>query len=261
MNNLDRINKIIEKYTKKKCDPYSTTEGAINNAECGNHRGLYYIYPELNFYFGLAKDKKATIIKRHEKHRAKLDVNLKKLYGPPIKKKQPEITFPKGWQEGICKYIIDGIDNIPQYFKKTSDGYVEPICRDFSVKHLIDVDKIQVIIWNLNEYPPEIIKAIEDEVIETIYPYCNQETSNLRNKLNKLFLETDNIIKKYDIYDKKLQIFSACFQKGILNNEGKKISQKIINKKRYTRQYFIENRNKYSRVLSDLFNEWDTIIK
>ena len=118
-----------------------------------------------------------------------------------------------------------------------------------------------MIIWNLNEYPPEIIKAIEDEVIETIYPYCNQETSNLRNKLNKLFLETHNIIKKYDIYDKKLQIFSACFQKGILNNEGKKISQKIINKKRYTRQYFIENRNKYSRVLSDLFNEWDTIIK
>ena len=53
MNNLELINSIIERHIKKKCSPYSTTEGSINNNECGNHRGLYYIYPEVNFYFGL----------------------------------------------------------------------------------------------------------------------------------------------------------------------------------------------------------------
>ena len=58
MNNLDTINNIIKNHVKNKCDPYSTTEGSINNKECGNHRGLYYIYPELNFYFGLSSKKK-----------------------------------------------------------------------------------------------------------------------------------------------------------------------------------------------------------
>ena len=261
MNNLDTINSIIKNHIKHKCDSYSTTEGAINNEECGNHRGLYYIYPELNFYFGLAKDKKATIIKRNEKHRAKLDVNLKKLYGPPIKKKQPTITFPKGWQEGICKYIIDGVDNIPQYFKKIDDGCVEPIYWDFSVKHLIDVDKIEVIVWNLDKYPPETIQAIEDEVIETIYPYCNTETSILRNKLNKIFLEAEKIITNNHNYDELLNECFTFFQNKILNNEGPIVSKKNIYRLNFVRQYFINVQDKYNHVLRDIFIEWCQIVE
>ena len=33
MNNVDTINSIIKNHVKHKCDPYSTTEGAINNKE------------------------------------------------------------------------------------------------------------------------------------------------------------------------------------------------------------------------------------
>ena len=260
-NNIDIINSIIENYVKKKCVPYYTTEGSINNKECGNHRGLYYIYPELNFYFGLSSKKNATIIARHETHRAKLDVNINKLFGPARKKKEPSLQFPIGWQEGICKYIIDEVDEIPQYFKKTVDGFVEPIYLDFSVKHLIDVDKIQVIIWNLNEYPPETIEAIEDKVIETIYPYCNKETAILRNKLNKIFLATNEVIKKYDNYEKQFQICSAYFQKEILKNECKQISHKNFNKLKFARQYFIDNQNKFDHVLKVIFIEWCKILE
>lgn len=261
MNNLDTINSIIKNHVKHKCDPYSTTEGAINNEECGNHRGLYYIYPELNFYFGLSSKKNGTIIDRHETHRAKLDVNINKLYGPARKKKEPAIQFPKGWQEGICKYIIDGVDNIPQYFKKIDDGYVEPIYCDFSVKHLIDVNKIPVIIWNLNDYPPQIIEAIEDEVIGTIYPYCNTETSNLRNKLNKIFLETEKIITNNHNYDELLNECFTFFQNKILNNEGPIISKKNIYRLNFARQYFNDVQDKYNHVLRDILIEWCQIVE
>ncbi len=100
MNNLELINSIVERHIKKKCSPHSTTEGSINNNECGNHRGLYYIYPEVNFYFGLAKSKNATIIDRHKKHRAKLDVDLKRLYGHSSKKKTASNNVSKRLAKG-----------------------------------------------------------------------------------------------------------------------------------------------------------------
>ena len=57
-------------------------------------------------------------------------------------------------------------------------------------------------------------------MIESIYPYCNKETSNLRNKLDKLFLKTEELINKHDNYDKKLEICYSYFQKEILDDEG-----------------------------------------
>ena len=261
MNNIEIINSIIESYIGKKRDPYSTTIGSINNQECGNHRGLYYIYPEVNFYFGISSKKNATIISRHEKHKAKLDVNFKKLYGPDNKKKEPQIQFPKGWQEGICKYIIEGIEEIPQYFKKTSDGYVEPINVDFSLKHLLDINKIEVVIWNLKEYSSHTIEAIEEEVIETIFPFCNTETSKLRNKLSKMFLETVKIIKKNHDYDELLNECFTLFEDKILNNEGPPISTKNIHRLNFSRQYFIDEQDKYNHLLRDIFIDWCQIVE
>ena len=57
---------------------------------------------------------------------------------------------------------------------QTSDGYVEPINVDFPLKHLLDINKIEVVIWNLKEYLPHTIEAIEEEVIETIFPFVIQ---------------------------------------------------------------------------------------
>ena len=261
MNNLELINSIIERHIKKKCSPYSTTEGSINNNECGNHRGLYYIYPEVNFYFGLAKSKNATIIDRHKKHRAKLDVDLKRLYGPSSKKKQPAITFPKGWQEGICKYIIDEVDEIPKYYEKLENGYIEHSNLFFPVKHLINVNQIRVVVWNLHEYSSEKIKAIEDEVIKTIYPYCNDETYKLRQKLRRLFLKVEKITTYIQDYNELLAKCFTFFQKEILNNVDLIVSGKNFYKLKFAKRYFVDNQDKYNHLLQDIFLEWYKIVE
>ena len=178
--NLTAIREIFEQLGYDWVEPYSTTEGAINRGEVGNHRGLYYIYPEVNFYFGKAATN--TVINRHQTHRPKLDVDLATLYSTPVEKVEPKWMFPEGWKEGVCKYIIEGVDHIPSHYVKIGKKRVAPGVLDFPVKHKVDVDSLEVLVWNLDHLSAEQISQIEEAVIPAIWPYCNNETYRKRKR-------------------------------------------------------------------------------
>ncbi len=182
----DKIQLIKEVFTNLQLEwvePYLTTEGAINRGEAGNHRGLYYIYPEVNFYFGKAATN--TVINRHQTHRPKLDVDLATLYSTPVEKAEPKWQFPEGWKEGVCKFIIEDVDTIPSHWVKVGKKRVAPGVLNFPVKHKVDVDNLTVLVWNLDHLTPEQISNIEKAVIPKIWPYCNNETYKKRLKERK----------------------------------------------------------------------------
>ena len=182
----DKIQLIKEVFTNLQLEwvePYLTTEGAINRGEAGNHRGLYYIYPEVNFYFGKAATN--TVINRHQTHRPKLDVDLAALYSTPVEKAEPKWQFPEGWKEGVCKFIIEDVDTIPSHWVKVGKKRVAPGVLNFPVKHKVDVDNLTVLVWNLDHLTPEQISNIEKAVIPKIWPYCNNEKYKKRLKERK----------------------------------------------------------------------------
>jgi hypothetical protein len=178
--NLEKIKQVFEKHGVAYVEPYSTTEGAINRKEVGDHRGLYYIYPEVNFYFGKAATN--TVHNRHKTHRPKLDVDLGALYSTPKEKKEPKWIFPEGWKEAVRKYIIEDTGEIPAHAVKTDRGTVVPGVLDFPVTHKVDVDTLEVLVWDLDHLTPAQISEIEDDVIVSIYPYANDETYRKRKK-------------------------------------------------------------------------------
>ena len=171
---IDQIRQVFEQLGHAWVEPYSTTEGAINRQEVGNHRGLYYIYPEKNFYFGKAATN--TVINRHQTHRPKLDCDLATLYGPAREKKEPRWQFPEGFKEGVCKYLLEDVKTIPAHWTRIQKGKVGPGVLNFPVKHLVEVDTLPVLVWNLEHLTAKQISEIEDAVIPTIWPYCNNET-------------------------------------------------------------------------------------
>jgi hypothetical protein len=178
--NIQAIKQVFEQLGIDWVEPYVTTEGAINRAEVGDHRGLYYIYPEVNFYFGKAATN--TVINRHYTHRPKLDVDLAALYSTPVEKVEPKWMFPEGWKEGVCKYIIEGVDTIPSHYVKVGKKRVAPGVLNFPVKHKVDVDNLTVLVWNLDHLTAKQISEIEEAVIPKIWPYCNNETYRKRKK-------------------------------------------------------------------------------
>jgi hypothetical protein len=178
---IDKIREVFEQLGYDWVEPYSTTEGAINRKEVGNHTGLYYIYPEQNFYFGKAT-KDNTVIERHKTHRAKLDVDLARLYSTPVEKTEAKWQFPEGWKEGVCKYLIEGVNEIPSHFVKIGKKRVAPGVLNFPVTHKVDINTLPVIVWNLDHLDHNQIKKIEDTVIKTIWPYCNSETYRKRKR-------------------------------------------------------------------------------
>jgi hypothetical protein len=159
-------------------DPISTTEGAINRKEAGLHRGLYYIYPEANLYFGKAATN--SVHNRHKTHRPKLDVDLSALYSTPKEKKEPKWTFPEGWKEAVRKYIIEDTGPIPSHYIKTANKTVVPGVLNYPVTHKVDVDTLPVLVWNLEHLTAKQISEIEDTIIVTIWPYANDETYRKR---------------------------------------------------------------------------------
>jgi len=180
---IEEIRQVFEQLGFDWVEPYQTTEGAINRQEVGNHRGLYYIYPEVNFYFGKAATN--TVINRHQTHRPKLDVDLAKLYGPVKEKAEPRWQFPEGFKEGVCKYLLEGVDSIPSHWIKVGKKRVAPGVLDFPVTHQVDVDTLPVLVWNLEHLTAQQISHIEEVVIPTIWPYCNNETYRRRKKIQE----------------------------------------------------------------------------
>lgn len=180
---LDRIKEVFANKGIDWVEPYLTTEGAINRKETGNHRGLYYIYPEENFYFGKAASN--TVHNRHKTHRPKLDVDLSALYSTPVEKKEPKWIYPEGWKEAVRKYIIEDTGPIPDHYVKTDKGTVVPGVLAHPVTHKVDVDTLPVLVWDLEHLSPATISAIEDEIIVAIWPYANDETYRKRKRENK----------------------------------------------------------------------------
>jgi hypothetical protein len=179
-NNLDKIKQVFADLGIEWVEPYWTTEGAINRKEAGLHRGLYYIYPEVNFYFGKAATN--SVHNRHKTHRPKLDVDLATLYSTPKEKKEPKWIFPEGWKEAVRKYIIEDTGPIPSHYVKTTNKTVLPGVLNHPVTHKVDVDTLPVLLWNLDHLTAEQISEIEDTIIPTIWPYANDETYQRRKK-------------------------------------------------------------------------------
>ena len=177
---LDKIQAAFEAQGIEWVEPYATTEGEINRKEAGNHRGLYWIYPEVNFYFGKAATN--TVHNRHKTHRPKLDVDLAGLYSTPKEKKEPKWIFPEGWKAAVRKFIIEDTGEIPSHYEKTGNGTVVPGVLDFPVTHKVDVDTLPVLVWDLEHLTAKQIAALEDAVIPAIYPYANTETHKKRLK-------------------------------------------------------------------------------
>jgi hypothetical protein len=192
MDTKDRLSQIKKIFIEEGHDylvPKTSTVKEVAEGLEGTHRGLYYIWPEKNFYLGLAKSPDAQIsFKRMDTHVLKLNVDLRGLYcgkGDNRQiKKEPYKQFPEGWREGVSKYLLEGSPIIPIHFKKTPSGKVKPINLDFKCRLKFDPMNLPVLLWNLNHLEPHQIKTLETKIIKTIWPFCNNETYKIRKKKN-----------------------------------------------------------------------------
>ncbi len=186
---LTQIKQVFQQLGIEWVEPYTTTVETILDKRAGMHRGLYWIYPEKNFYFGLAKSKNTLIAtKRMDTHILKLTVDLATLYGAKGKDTSPKVEpykqFPEGWKAAVRKYIVEDAGPIPSHWKAvkhpTKRKWCEPGILEYPVQYRVDPYKLTVIVWNLNHLTPQQIKDIEHSVIHTIWPYANSETHSKR---------------------------------------------------------------------------------
>lgn len=191
--NLSRIKQVFEQLDINWVEPYETTVQDVLEKRAGMHRGLYWIYPEENFYFGLAKSKNTLIAtKRMDTHILKLTVDLATLYGAKSKDTSPKVEpykqFPEGWKAAVRKYIIEDAGPIPSHWRSvkhpTRKRWVEPGVLEYPVEFKVDPYSLTVLIWDLNHLSPNQIKSIEEGVIHSIWPYANSETHSKRIKDN-----------------------------------------------------------------------------
>ena len=89
------------------------------------------------------------------------------------------------YKRQVCKYIIEGVEEIPSHYVKIGKKRVAPGVLDFPVKHKVDIDSLEVLVWNLDHLTAEQISEIEETVIPTIWPYCNNETYRKRKREKK----------------------------------------------------------------------------
>ncbi|MCX7594189.1 MAG: hypothetical protein N2235_10575 [Fischerella sp.] len=145
----------------------------------GRHRGLYYIYPEMNMYFGKASGPKASIHARFQPHYFKLKAAINKFFQYIPK---AAWSFPAGWREGVRRFLLDPASILPEPQRR---GTVHPDAAAFQpqFKNGINVDAIPVAIWDLSHLTDQQISAIEKNVLRgPLNPFCNTETHRLRLK-------------------------------------------------------------------------------
>jgi len=93
-NALSTIRKIFDDHKIKWVDPITATVGEIYRGKAGTCRGLYYIFPDVNFYFGMTNSDTNTICgSRFKPHYAKMKVDLRAMYGYDRPKKNPSGHF------------------------------------------------------------------------------------------------------------------------------------------------------------------------
>lgn len=183
---LDLIKKVFQKYNIE-YETIHTTVGEIARGEVGNFRGFYWIWPDVNFYFGIAASITANVTNRFKTHLMKLRVALAEMYGPLKEKKQPKKTYPINWIDGVLTFIIEAIEPFPEWYVKTDRGTVLPGQFDFKFKHKVDPDTLPVTVFKVSQdVPPQDIKDAETEIIELMEPYANDETYRKRQKIGKI---------------------------------------------------------------------------
>lgn len=186
MQHVDTIINLVERFTGRKQRPYESTVGSLEAGLHGVHRGLYYIYPEVNFYFGKCHSPTATVFGRfYKNHGSKLRANPAELYGPPSRKVQPRIETPQGWREGVARFIYSDMPEYPEYYRKVGPRQVEPVIKENRYTPVVNIADISVLVWNMSD-DPKTISDVETAVIAAIEPYCNTETykKRLKQRLN-----------------------------------------------------------------------------
>jgi len=187
MQHLDKIKKCFTPHAEW-VEPYWTTEEAIVSGKSGMHRGLYWIAPEMNFYFGKAAT--SFVHARNKTHWMKLNVDLRTLYGGDgvSSKKEAGDKFPVGWKQAMCDLILEGVKIIPSHYIQHGTGknkYVTPGVLDFPVKYKVNVAKLPVLVWDLDHLTSKQISNIEKSIIKDVEPYANTETYRKRTKMQK----------------------------------------------------------------------------
>jgi hypothetical protein len=188
---LDTIQKAILDITGVVVEAEHSDVTDVAAKKAGMFRGLYYIDPARNFYFGLAKSQTACIATaRMNTHVLKLTVDLSGLYGSVNEKCEPFKQFPAGWNYAMRKhYINESSQAIPSHWTKaevipegkggkSGNKWVKPGCLHYPVTYRegVDVMKLPVVLWNLDPFTPQQIKDIESAVIAAIEPEANDET-------------------------------------------------------------------------------------
>jgi hypothetical protein len=183
--NLAKIRAVFERLGHIWVEPKLTETGLLATGTEGNHLGLYWIWPEVNFYFGKAATQ--VVHKRHVTHMCKLKADLPALYGPQVEKVQPGSVMPDGWREGVAKFLLENnIDMVPPTYEQIGKKRVKPANMDFIPVHKRTVHDIPCYVWNLNHLTAREISDIEEAVIPEIWPYCNGETYRKRKRQHAL---------------------------------------------------------------------------
>ena len=160
--------------------PYKATVKQLHEGTVGRHRGLYLIHsaatPPVFYYLWLAKSPTATISGRFQPHYAKLTVNLPKLYGGLVPKKETQWQFPRNWRKGVRQHFLDNPEDIPDYWKgRQKHDVIEPINHDWKPqwKAGVAVDSLPVLAWDLSALEPKQIDDLETAMIRGFKPVFN----------------------------------------------------------------------------------------
>ena len=151
--------------------PYQTNAKELHTGKSGKHRGIYLLFQTVDnapvfYYIGLAKSPTATIYNRFQTHYAKLTVNLVKLYGTLVQKKETRWQFPKGWREGIKAHFLSNVDDIPDYWSgRQKHDFIQPINHEWIPIFKVEIDHLPLLLWNLNHLTPEQIDSLETSMI------------------------------------------------------------------------------------------------
>jgi len=190
INMLELIKQVYARQGVEWVEPYATTVASIHHGKDGNHNGHYWIGD--NYYFGRAMGSQ-TVKARFRPHYAKLNARFDWLFAAQflsedecrakVHKSSAHWKIGKGWKDLHRDILIDNCPEFPDYFRKTSQGY-EAGDFHFPAKPKVDIDSMQVLVWNLDHLADAQIASLEKEIIRTIWPYANSETHKKRAKQN-----------------------------------------------------------------------------
>jgi hypothetical protein len=162
--------------------PYFTKVKDLHTGAAGKHTGLYFIFqktpdsPEgyIYYYTGIAT-KGNSVHKRFQPHYAKLTVNLPAMYGKLDRiSKETQWQFPKNWRAGVKQHFLNNTDDIPDYWEgKQRRDILKPANHDWKPEFKVNVDALDVMVFNLATATPKQIDDLETAFIGVFRPVFN----------------------------------------------------------------------------------------